>query len=85
MKKKIWALLILSIWTFVILIVMLMRQYINLEIFFILWLIGLLITMELIKTRNIQNLYLKKIKVIAIVGIIIFSLIFLKKLLVLIN
>ncbi|PWR71761.1 hypothetical protein ACKUB1_15925 [Methanospirillum stamsii] len=85
MKKKDLATLFLVIWVLIILTFMLMGQYLDLEIFFVLWLIGLLIITELISTHNIQTKYLVKIKYVIAIGVAIFAFIVLEKVMVIIN
>lgn len=85
MKTKYLALVVLSTWTCIILGFMLLGWYIDLEVFFVLWLIGLLIITELIDTHFIQSKQSKNIKILIIISIIIFGLIIIKKILGIIN
>ena len=51
MKKKVLAAIIMFIWLVVICAFMLLAQQVDLEIFFVLWLIGILVIVELMDTR----------------------------------
>lgn len=79
MLKKNIAVITLALWTFIILTFMIMAYTVNLEIFFVLWLIGLLIITELIDTKNVETTYLKFIKWIIGISVIIFGYIVIKK------
>lgn len=79
MLKKNIAVITLALWTFIILTFMIMAYTVNLEIFFVLWLIGLLIITELIDTKNVETTYLKFIKWIIGISVIIFAYIVIKK------
>jgi len=60
---------------------MLLAYRIDLEIFFVLWLIGLLVIVELMDTRFTLPPYLRYIKYIVAVGIVIFGAIVTQKVL----
>lgn len=79
MLKKNIAVITLALWTFIILTFMIMAYTVNLEIFFVFWLIGLLIITELIDTKNVETTYLKFIKWIIGISVIIFAYIVIKK------
>lgn len=79
MLKKNIAVITLALWTFIILTFMIMAYTVNLEIFFVLWLIGLLIITELIDTKTVETTYLKFIKWIIGISVIIFAYIVIKK------
>jgi hypothetical protein len=79
MIKEEIAIIALAVWLTVISIFMLVAQSVNLEIFFVLSLIGFLIIAELIKLKYIRPGYLRYIQDILTVGIAIFVLIILKK------
>ena len=51
MKKKDLAVIVIAIWLMIVSIFMLLAYQIDLEIFFVLWLIGLLVIVELMDTR----------------------------------
>lgn len=73
MKKKILAAIIMFIWLMVICTFMLLAFRVDLEIFFVLWLIGLLVIVELMDTRFSLPSYLRYIKYLVAAGIILFG------------
>jgi hypothetical protein len=81
MRKKDLAAIVIAIWLVIISCFMLLAYRIDLEIFFVLWLIGLLVIVELMDTRFTLPPYLRYIKYIVAVGIIIFGAIVTQKVL----
>jgi hypothetical protein len=79
MIKEEIAIIALAVWLTVISILMLLTKSVSLEIFFVLSLIGFLIIAELIKLKYIRPGYLRYIQDILTVGIAIFVLIIVKK------
>ena len=79
MIKEEIAIIALAVWLTVISIFILVAQSVNLEIFFVLSLIGFLVIAELIKLKYIRPGYLRYIQDILTVGIAIFVLIVVKK------
>jgi len=79
MIKEEIAIIALAVWLTVISIFMLVAQSVNLEIFFVLSLIGFLVIAELIKLKYIRPGYLRYIQDILTVGIAIFVLIVVMK------
>jgi hypothetical protein len=73
MKKKILAAIILVIWLVVISVFSLLAYRIDLEIFFVLWLIGILVIVELMDTRFSLPVYLRYIKYLVAAGIVLFG------------
>jgi hypothetical protein len=73
MKKKQMALLALVIWLVIISIFSLLAYRVDLEIFFVLWLIGILVIVELVDTRFSLPSYLRYIKYLVAGGIVIFG------------
>lgn len=73
MKKKVLATIILFIWLVVISAFMLLASRIDLEIFFVLWLIGVLVVVELMDTRFSLPPYIRNIKYMTAAGIVIFG------------
>jgi hypothetical protein len=73
MKKKQMALLALVIWLVIISIFSLLAYRVDLEIFFVLWLIGILVIVELVDTRFSLPTYLRYIKYLVAGGIVIFG------------
>ncbi|PKL59801.1 MAG: hypothetical protein CVV33_05970 [Methanomicrobiales archaeon HGW-Methanomicrobiales-4] len=85
MTKKQIAIVTICSWLFIITAFMLAAQRFDLEIFFVLWLIGILIVVELTETRYFQTPHLKKIKYIIAIGILIFGFIVVEKVLVILQ
>jgi len=81
MRKKDLAAIVIVIWLVIISCFMLLAYRIDLEIFFVLWLIGLLVIVELMDTRFTLPPYLRYIKYIVAVGIVIFGAIVTQKVL----
>jgi hypothetical protein len=79
MIKEEIAIIALAVWLTLISIFMLLTMNVNLEIFFVLSLIGFLIIAELISPKFIQPGYLRYIQDILTAGIAIFVLIVVKK------
>ena len=73
MKNKNLAVIIVAIWLVIISIFMLLAYRIDLEIFFVLWLIGLLVIVELMDTRFSLPPYMRYLKYVIAAGIIIFG------------
>jgi c-di-AMP phosphodiesterase-like protein len=73
MKKKILAVIVIAIWLIIISIFMLLAWRIDLEIFFVLWLIGLLVIIELMDNRFSTPLYMKYFKYVVTAGILLFG------------
>ena len=79
MNKKQIAPIALIIWLIIVVLFMLLLQRFNLEIFFILTLIGILVIADLIKYRYVQPAYLQYLNYIIGAGIVIFGVIVIKK------
>jgi hypothetical protein len=73
MKKKDLAAIILVTWLVVISVFSLLAYRIDLEIFFVLWLIGILVIVELMDTRFSLPAYLRYIKYLVAAGIVLFG------------
>ncbi len=73
MKKKVLAVITIAVWLMIISIFMLLAYRIDLEIFFVLWLIGLLVIVELMDTRFSLPPYMRYIKYIVAAGILLFG------------
>lgn len=65
--------IVLIIWFAVITAFMLLNQALDLEVFFVLALIGLLVVVELIDTATVQPQYLRWIKYVIAVGVLLFG------------
>ena len=81
MKKKILAVIVIAIWLVIISIFMLLAYRIDLEIFFVLWLIGLLVIIELMDTRFSLPPYMRYLKYVIAAGILLFGVIVAQKVL----
>jgi len=73
MKKKNLAAIVLSAWLVIISTFMLLAWRFDIEIFFVLWLIGILIVVELMDTRFSLPPYLRYIKYLIAAGIVLFG------------
>ena len=81
MRKEQIAIIALAVWLSLISVFMLLSQSFNLEIFFVLSLIGFLIIMELIAPKYIQTGYVRYIQYVLAGAIVIFGLIVVQKVL----
>jgi len=81
MRKQQIAIIALAIWLTVIAVFMLLTQSVNLELFFILALIGFLVIVELIAPNYIQPGYMRYIRYILAAGIVLFVVIVVLKVL----
>ena len=81
MRKKDLASIVIAIWLVIISCFMLLAYRFDLEIFFVLWLIGLLVIVELMDTRFTLPPYLRYIKYLVAVGIVLFGAIVTQKVL----
>lgn len=73
MKKKTLAALVIAIWLMIISMFMLLAYRIDLEIFFVLWLIGLLVIVELMDTRYSLPPHMRYLKYVVAAGILLFG------------
>ena len=73
MKKKDLAIIVVSIWLIIITVFMILAARIDLEIFFVLWLIGLLVIVELMDTRFTLPPYMRYLKYVVAAGILLFG------------
>ncbi len=74
-----YSLLAIFLWMLIILGFMALAQVVNLEIFFVLWLIGVLVIIELTDPPFIEPRMIKYSKYLAAGGVIIFGIIVLQK------
>jgi len=81
MRKQQIAILALAVWLTFIAVFMLLAQSVNLEIFFVLSLIGFLVIAELIAPNYIQPGYMRYIRYILAAGIVLFGVIVVQKVL----
>jgi len=63
----------LAIWLLLVIFFMILARNLNLEIFFVLWLIGLLVIVELTNTAFVRPAYLRYLKYLVAAGVIVFS------------
>jgi hypothetical protein len=75
MRKEQIAIIALAVWLTLITIFMLLARSVNIEIFFVLALIGFLIIVELIAPKYVQPGYLRYIRYLLAVAIVIFGVI----------
>jgi hypothetical protein len=73
MKKKVLAAIVMFIWLILITAFMLLAHRIDIEIFFVLWLIGILVIVELMDTRFSLPPYIRYIKYLVAAGIVLFG------------
>lgn len=73
MKKKQVAAVALAAWVLTVTGFMILAQSVDLEIYFVLFLIGLLIVVELIDTISATPRYLTHLRYIIAVGVVIFG------------
>ena len=74
-KKALYAIVALLIWVVLIVILMVISYQINLEIFFVLWLIALLVVIELISGTTTQPQTIRYLKYFVAVQLVIFGMI----------
>ena len=79
MIKKQIAAITLTLWLTIVFIFMLLLQRFDLEIFFVLTLIGILVIAELIKQRYVQPGYMRYLGYLIIAGIVLFGAMVVKK------
>ena len=85
MKKKALAAIAVTIWLVIISIFMLLAWRMDLEIFFVLFLIGLLVVVELADTRYSLPPFMRHLKYIVAAGIVVFGVIVAQKILEILN
>jgi hypothetical protein len=73
LEKKVIALGALTAWLFLVVSFMLLARSLDLEILFVLWLIGILIVVELVDPAFSRPRYLQWIRYIIAVGVAIFG------------
>jgi len=81
MRKQQIAILALAVWLTLIAVFMLLAQSVDLEIFFVLSLIGFLVIAELIAPNYIQPGYMRYIRFLLAAGIVLFGIIVVQKVL----
>ncbi len=81
MRKKQIATVALALWFTIIIIFMLFSERIDFALFFVLGFIGFLIIVELIEPRYVKPRYVGYVRVLIVVGIVIFIVIVVQKVL----
>lgn len=78
-EKKQIAVAVLVIWLLLVIFFMVLARNLSLEIFFVLWLIGLLVIVELIRPSFVKPSYLRYLAYLVAAGILVFAVIVVKK------
>ncbi len=84
-QKKQLAIIGLIIWLLLVLFFMILTRTLNIEIFFVLWLLGLLVIVEFIGPSFVQPTYVRYLKNLITAGIIVFGVIVAKKVMEILN
>jgi len=79
MKKQQIVILALTLWLILISLYMLMSNIFDLQFFFVLCMIGVLVIMQLIEPKYVKPGYLKYIRYLIVIGILIFGVVVLLK------
>jgi hypothetical protein len=83
--KKHLAAAVMVAWLFIVIFFMILARSMNLEIFFVLWLIGLLVIVELIDPAFVQPTYIRYLKYLAAAGVLVFGVVVAQKVLEILN
>lgn len=75
------AVYVLTIWLIIVSLFMLLARSFDLEIFFVLWLIGILVIAELLDSGQVRTTSMKYVHFIIAVGIVVFGAIVAQKIL----
>ena len=75
MRSKETVVVVLLLWCLVVAMFMLLNQALDLEVFFVLILIGLLVLVELIDTSSVQPGDSRRAKYVIAAGVLVFGLI----------
>jgi hypothetical protein len=81
MMKKRLAAGALAVWLFLILAFMVLARTLDLEIYFVLWLIGILVTVELLAGIAATPRYQRILHLVIAAGVVLFSLVVARKIL----
>ena len=79
MRKQQIAIIALAVWLTIVSLCMLLARWVDFEVFFILYLLGFLLIIQLIQPIYTQPRYLQYIKYLIAAGIVIFGMIVAKK------
>lgn len=80
-QKKQLAIAAIVIWLLLVIFFMILARSLSLEIFFVLWLIGLLVIVELIGPAYVQPSYLRTLRYLIAAGVVVFGVIVAQKVL----
>ena len=78
-EKKQIAVAVLIVWLVLVIFFMILARSLSLEIFFVLWLIGLLVIVELIGPSFVKPSYLRYLTYLIAAGVIVFAVIVAQK------
>jgi membrane protein implicated in regulation of membrane protease activity len=81
MRKKYLGLCTLAIWLFLVLAFMILARTVDMEVFFVLWLIGILIIVELVSDLSATPRYLRVVRMVIAAGVVLFGFIVARKIL----
>jgi hypothetical protein len=81
MRKKEIAAIALAAWLVIVSVFMLLAERFDLEIFFVLWLIGILVIVELADPKSVRPRYLYYVRYLIAAGIVLFGAIVAQKVL----
>jgi hypothetical protein len=73
MKKKVISAVALAVWLLIVSFFMILASRVDLQIFFVLWLIGILVIIELADTRFTLPSWLRYVKYTIAAGIVLFG------------
>ena len=79
MRKQQIAIIALALWLFIVTLYMLISNRFDLELFFILCFVGVLVIMQFVEPSYVKPGYLRYIRYLIIVGIVIFGVIVARK------
>jgi len=81
MRKQQIAIIALALWLTIVSILMLIAQWVDLEIFFALCLCGMLVIVQLMQSHFVQPMYMQYLRYLITAGIVMFSVIVILKML----
>ena len=84
-QKKQLAIIGFILWLLLVLFFMILAQTLNIEIFFVLWLLGLLVIVEFIGPSYVRPTYFRYLQYLITAGIIVFGAIVAQKVMEILN
>jgi hypothetical protein len=84
-QKKQLAIIGIILWLLLVLFFMILAQTLNIEIFFVLWLLGLLVIVEFIGPSYVRPTYFRYLKYLITAGIVVFGAIVAQKVMEILN